>query len=173
MLTTPNEVKAAWLSPARKLAIKIEMDDKVYDNNTVTSLTFDSGSISGESFQIGSTYINSIKIIFPNIIESVAEGLEILPFIGIDINGNIEYTPLGKFTISEFDRDRNSQTTTVTANDEMSLLEGPYLSKLKYPARIRDVALEIANLAGVEVDTVSFSTLERATIKQPIGYSFR
>lgn len=173
MLTTTNEVKAAWLSPARKLAIKIEMDDTMYDNNTVTSLTFDSGSISGESFQIGSTYINSIKIIFPNIIESIAEGLEILPFIGIDINGNVEYTPLGKFTISEFDRDRNSQTTTVTANDEMSLLEGPYLSKLKYPARIRDVALEIANLAGVEVDKVSFSTLETAAIKQPIGYSFR
>lgn len=173
MLSVANNINEAWLSPSRKMEIKINMNGEVYDNEDVTSLSFDSGSISGESFQIGSAYMNQVQLLFPSIIPTVAKDQELTIELGILVEGAYHYSKLGKFIISEFDRSYNDKTTSVTAVDQMILLEGPYESKLKYPARIRDVALEIANLAGVEIDQTSFSVLPTATIQKPIGYTYR
>lgn len=173
MLVTTNEINQAWRADGRKMQIKVMIGGVTYDNDTVTSLSFDSGSISGESFQLGSTYMNSLEIVFPSILETIREDIEVQAELGILVNGIYEYAKLGKFIISEFNRDRNSNTTTITAVDQMILMEGIYESKLSYPATIRDVALEIANLSGVVIDPVSFSTLPTSTIKKLEGYTCR
>lgn len=173
MLVTTNEINQAWRADGRKMQIKVMIGGVTYDNDTVTSLSFDSGSISGESFQLGSTYMNSLEIVFPSILETIREDIEVQAELGILVNGIYEYAKLGKFIISEFNRDRNSNTTTITAVDQMILMEGMYESKLSYPATIRDVALEIANLSGVVINPVSFSTLPTSTIKKLEGYTCR
>ncbi|WP_430618516.1 gp58-like family protein [Enterococcus sp. DIV1767] len=149
------------------------MNDVTYGSEDITSLSFDSGSISGEVFQIGSTPLNSVQIVFPTIIEAVKEDLEIEPELGILINGEYQFTKLGNFFITDFERDRNSNKTTITANDKMIYMEGIYESKLTYPKPYREVALEIANLAGVEIDQASFASLGTEWVQKPVGYTFR
>lgn len=173
MLVTTDDVIAAWLSPSRQLSIRVKMNDVTYGSEDITSLSFDSGSISGEVFQIGSTPLNSVQIVFPTIIETVKEDLEIEPELGILINGEYQFTKLGHFFITDFERDRNSNKTTITANDKMIYMEGIYESKLTYPKPYREVALEIANLAGVEIDQASFASLGTEWVQKPVGYTFR
>lgn len=173
MLSAAKEINDAWLAPSRELNIKINIAGEVFDRESVTSLSFDSGSIVGESFQIGSAYMNQIGLEFPGIIQTIERDLELTIELGILVNGNFHYSKIGTFIVSEFNRSHNDKKTTLTAVDKMCLLEGQYVSKLTYPARIRDVALEIANLAGVEIDQVSFSTLPTATIKKMEGYTYR
>lgn len=173
MLVTTDDVIAAWLSPSRQLSIRVKMNNVTYGSEDITSLSFDSGSISGEVFQIGSTPLNSVQIVFPTIIETVKEDLEIEPELGILINGEYQFTKLGHFFITDFERDRNSNKTTITANDKMIYMEGIYESKLTYPKPYREVALEIANLAGVEIDQASFASLGTEWVQKPVGYTFR
>jgi methyl-accepting chemotaxis protein len=149
------------------------MNDVTYGSEDITSLSFDSGSISGETYQIGSTYMNSIQIIFPSLIETVKEDMELLPELGVLVNGTYEYTKLGHFFIDEFERNRNNNTTTIKATDKMRFMEGPYESKLSYPRAYKEVALEIANLSGVEVNQNSFASLGIGAINKPEGYTFR
>lgn len=173
MLVTTDDVIAAWLSPSRQLSIRVKMNNVTYGSEDITSLSFDSGSISGETYQIGSTYMNSIQLVFPSIIETVKEDLEVVPELAVLVNGNYEYTKLGHFFIDEFERNRNSNTTTIKATDKMRFMEGPYESKLSYKKPYREVALEVANLAGVEINEASFSALGTAAINKPEGYTFR
>lgn len=173
MLVTTDDVIAAWLSPSRQLSIRVKMNDVTYGSEDITSLSFDSGSISGEAFQIGSTYMNSIQIIFPSLIETVKEDMELLPELGVLVNGTYEYTKLGHFFIDEFERNRNNNTTTIKATDKMRFMEGPYESKLSYPRAYKEVALEIANLSGVEVNQNSFASLGIGAINKPVAYTFR
>lgn len=173
MLATSEEIQAAWLSTSRQLSIRLKMNDITYGSEEITSLSFNSGSISGEVFQIGSTPLNSVQVVFPTIIETVKEDLEIEPELGILINGEYQFTKLGHFFITDFERDRNSNKTTITANDKMIYMEGIYDSKLTYPKSYREVALEIANLAGVEIDQASFASLGTEWVQKPVGYTFR
>jgi len=173
LLVTTDDVIAAWLSPSRQLSIRVKMNDVTYGSEDITSLSFDSGSISGETYQIGSTYMNSIQIIFPSLIETVKEDMELLPELGVLVNGIYEYTKLGHFFIDEFERNRNNNTTTIKATDKMRFMEGPYESKLSYPRAYKEVALEIANLSGVEVNQNSFASLGIGAINKPVDYTFR
>ncbi len=173
MLVTTDDVIAAWLSPSRQLSIRVKMNDVTYGSEDITSLSFDSGSISGETYQIGSTYMNSIQLIFPSLIETVKEDMEVVPELGVLVNGTYEYTKLGHFFIDEFERNRNNNTTTIKATDKMRFMEGPYESKLSYPRAYKEVALEIANLSGVEINQNSFASLGIGAINKPVDYTFR
>lgn len=173
MLATSEEILSAWLSPARQLAVRVQVDQSSYGSEDVTSLSFDSGSISGEVYQIGSTYMNTVQIVFPSIIETIKEDQEVIPELGILVDGEYHYSKLGHFFITEFNRDRNAKTTTITASDKMIYMEGVYESKLTYSKPYREVALEIANLAGVEINQASFASLGILAIKKPVGYTYR
>lgn len=173
MLIAEQKVNEAWFAPSRELNIKIRMAGEVFDRTSVTSFSFDSGSISGETFQIGSAHMNQIQIVFPSIVQTVQKDLEVAVEIGILVEGTFHYSKLGTFLISEFDRNYNDNKTTLTAIDRMCLLEGMYQSELDYPASIRSVALEIANLNGVEIDPVTYSRIPTTLIAQPIGYTSR
>lgn len=173
MLATSNEIIAAWLNHSRQLSIRVKVNDVTYGSEEITSLSFDSGSISGEVFQIGSSYMNSVQIVFPSIIESIAEDIEVIPELGVIVNGSYEYTKLGHFYVDDFDRNKNNNTTSITATDKMRFMEGEYVSKLTYPKAYREVALDIANSAGVEVNTNSFASLGIGAINKPEGYTHR
>ena len=179
MLTSTNRTNQAWRSDGRQMEIKIRINGVTYGNGEINSVLFDSGSISGESFQIGSTYSNKIDISFPSVIETLEERGEVTAELGVLVKGIddeedvYEYSKLGSFFINELDRDRNSNVTTVSAVDKMIFMNGLYESKLAYPATIRDVALEIANSAEVEIDPLSYATLSTQAIGELKGYTHR
>lgn len=175
MLNVTTAFNEAFKSDLREVKMRIKINDVTYTDEDIVSFNYNAGSIVGESFAIGSTYANSIKLTLCKIVEGLKQLDEVIPEMGIVLpDGSIEWVKLGTFIISEeVNPDRNENRTSLECTDKMIMLDDIYESKLNYPAKIRDVALEIANLAGVEVDKVSFGRLMENTIQKPIGYTFR
>lgn len=202
MLDVSTEFNDAMKAENRRFETRIKIGDTVYTKKDINSWIFTGGSISGETFQIGSTFSNSIKIEFCSIIEGIKELDEVIVEVGIatydaDFNyTNIppaqvgsaqvgsaklihykptvyEYVPLGTFYVTTCDPDRNEKKTTLEASDRFLFMEDEYVSELKYPAKIRDVALEIANKSGMKINETNFSMISTTTIGKPEGYTYR
>ena len=176
MLTQSKEVQNAWRASQRTLDIKVTIDGKTYGATDVNSLKYDSGAYSGDTFAIGSTYSNTVQIEFSHLIEGLKLGMEVRPSIGIKTSSGYVYEPLGVFIISsEIKMDRNNNLTTVSASDRFCGLEGTYVSKLTYPAKVLDVIAEICAQSGVKANTDDLARLpHQADLSAPItGQSYR
>lgn len=202
MLQVSNDFNQALKADNRRFETRIKINGKLYTKKDINSWTYTGGSISGETFQIGSTFSNSIKIEFCSIIEDIKELDEITLEIGVATYDadyhyeNIppekvgearvgyaklihykptvyEYVPMGTFYVTKSDPDRNGKKTTVEARDSFIFLENLYVSELSYPAKIRDVALEIANKSGSVINETNFSMISSSMIAKPIGYTYR
>lgn len=202
MLQVSNDFNQALKADNRRFETRIKINGKLYTKNDINSWTYTGGSISGETFQIGSTFSNSIKIEFCSIVEDIKELDEITLEIGVATYDadyhyeNIppekvgearvgyaklihykptvyEYVPMGTFYVTKSDPDRNGKKTTVEARDSFVFLENLYVSELSYPAKIRDVALEIANKSGSVINETNFSMISSSMIAKPIGYTYR
>ena len=84
-----------------------------------------------------------------------------------------EYVPLGRFTVDEVVKSRNS--IKIKAIDNMIELEKPYsLSKLGYPATLYQIYTNICNIADVSIGTVSFTNSDYVVEERPEGdYTLR
>ncbi|KZK38733.1 hypothetical protein P7266_0320 [Lactococcus cremoris] len=202
MLDVSTEFNEAMKAENRRFETRIKIGDTIYTKKDINNWVFTGGSISGETFQIGSTFSNSIKIEFCSIIEGIKELDEVIVEVGIatydaDFNyTNIppaqvgsaqvgsaklihykptvyEYVPLGTFYVTTCDPDRNEKKTTLEASDRFLFMEDEYVSELKYPAKIRDVALEIANKSAMKINETNFSMISTTTIAKPEGYTYR
>lgn len=202
MLEVSNDFNQAMEADNRRFETRIKINGKLYTKKDINSWTYTAGSISGETFQIGSAFSNSIKIEFCSIIEDIKELDEITLEVGIatydaDYHyenippGKVgeaqvgyaklihyqptifEYVTLGTFYVTQSDPDRNGKKTTVEARDRFVFLESLYVSELSYPAKIRDVALEIANRSGSVINETNFSMISNSMIAKPIGYTYR
>lgn len=160
MLTQTKEVRDAWRASQRILDIKVVVNGKTYSATDINSLKYDSGAYTGDTFAIGSTYSNSVQIEFSHLIENLKLGMEVLPSIGIKTSKGYIYEPLGVFIISsEIKMDRNNNLTSISASDRFCGLEGPYKSKLAYPAKVLDVIAEICAQSGVRANVDDLARL--------------
>lgn len=176
MLTQSKEVQNAWRASQRTLDIKVTIDGKTYGATDINSLKYDSGAYNGDTFVIGSTYSNTVQIEFSHLVEGLKLGMEVHPSIGIKTSSGYVYEPLGVFIISsEIKMDRNNNLTTVSASDRFCGLEGTYVSKLTYPAKVLDVIAEICAQSGVKANTDDLARLpHQADLPAPItGQSYR
>lgn len=176
MLTQSKETRDAWRASQRTLDIKVTIDGKTYGATDINSLKYDSGAYNGDTFAIGSTYSNTVQIEFSHLIEGLKLGMEVHPSIGIKTSSGYIYEPLGVFIISsEIKMDRNNNLTTVSASDRFCGLEGTYVSKLTYPAKVLDVIAEICAQSGVKANTDDLARLpHQADLPAPItGQSYR
>lgn len=203
MLTVSKEFHDAFKGLNREVYARIQIKDKIFENNQIKSIEYSTGVLGGENFQIGSTQSATAKIVIPEIVEDLKELDEVKIEIGIKIPGSglptnindvspvgkarvnrarlisyvpdrFEFVPLGTFYISEkVDPDRNENLTTIEVRDAFVFLESMYESKLSYPTKIAEVALEIANMTGSVIDPVSFSHLSNYIVEEPIGYTYR
>ncbi|VTU49740.1 hypothetical protein [Latilactobacillus sakei] len=175
MLKVSDAFNSAFAAPDRELRARVTIGKTVYDSDDLTSINYDSGAMTGEQFSIGSTYMNSAKITFSHLVEGLKQLDEVLVEFGVlKPDGAVEYVKMGTFIVDDkIQMDRNNNTTTIECMDRMTMLGGTYVSKLAYPARIKDVAIEIANMAGVKANETSFARLSENKINQPTGYTYR
>ncbi|OTA89487.1 hypothetical protein BHL82_03750 [Limosilactobacillus reuteri] len=176
MLTQSKETRNAWRASQRTLDIKVTIDGKTYGATDINSLKYDSGAYNGDTFAIGSTYSNTVQIEFSHLVEGLKLGMEVRPSIGIKTSSGYIYEPLGVFIISsEIKMDRNNNLTTVSASDRFCGLEGGYVSKLTYPAKVLDVIAEICAQSGVKANTNDLARLpHQEDLPAPItGQSYR
>lgn len=175
MLKVSDAFNSAFAAPDRELRARVTIGKTVYDSDDLTSINYDSGAMTGEQFSIGSTYMNSAKITFSHLVEGLKQLDEVLVEFGVlKPDGAVEYVKMGTFIVDDkIQMDRNNNTTTIECMDRMTMLGGAYVSKLTYPARIKDVAVEIVNMAGVKANETSFARLSENKINQPTGYTYR
>ncbi|WP_434432096.1 gp58-like family protein [Lactiplantibacillus paraplantarum] len=160
MIKQSDLALAAWKATERTLDAVVTINKIDYKTTDIASISYDAGGYTGDTFGIGSNYENSVTIKFSHLIEGLKPGMTVLPKIGIKTSNGYEYSSLGLFIVSDdIQMDRNNDETTIKAYDQMCLLEGTYTSKLTYPAKMTSVIEEIANLAGVLLNTTDISHL--------------
>lgn len=149
---------------------RIKTDIRLQGNSIgaeIRSMKYHAGCNAGDSITLGSSvsaYID-LTIYKPGII---LQDKEIQAFLGMDIDGTMEWVPLGFFTVQKPKED--GEDTRITAFDRMKKLEKPYFSKLSYPTGTNAMLQEIGQMRGVPVKLPSRSV---TFPEKPEGYTCR
>ena len=142
----------AIAGPNRKFNTRLLENEKVLVES-VKNFTITSGA---EEITIGSAVASYIQATIENKGISLS-GKEVSLEIGVEVDGQMEYIPMGLYTIQNPKIESNK--VTFTAYDRLaSGCNGAYYSKLEYPVDAVDILAEISTMTGVAIDT---STLQR------------
>lgn len=136
----------------RKFNTRLLKNEKVLVES-VKNFTITSGA---EEITIGSAVASYVQVTIEN--KGIAlSGKEVSLEIGVEVDGEMEYMPMGLYTIQNPKIESNK--VTFTAYDRLaSRCNGAYYSKLGYPVDAVDILAEISTMTGVAIDT---STLQR------------
>lgn len=136
----------------RKFNTRLLENEKVLVES-VKNFTITSGA---EEITIGSAVASYVQATIEN--KGIAlSGKEVSLEIGVEVDGEMEYIPMGLYTIQNPKIESNK--VTFTAYDRLaSRCNGAYYSKLGYPVDAVDILAEISTMIGVAIDT---STLQR------------
>ena len=203
MLKNSNQFTEAIKADTREMKARVTINNIVYGDEFINNIEFSSSALSGEQLAIGSTHENTVSIEFSEVIQTIAPLDRVFVEIGVKRqefsaeekkvlnNGvgkmrvgsrlnmwnsaeEVEYSLMGEFYISEHvDINYNDQITTIECKDKMIFLEDEYVSALEYPDDIRQVILEIANLGGVEIDTINIEELDGLMVERIEGHTYR
>ena len=120
----------------------------------IKKIKITSMSVPDNYIYIGSAIASKVEASMYTKSSEFAEGLEITLEIGAYVDDVIEWVPMGVFTISKSQKDRN--LLTFTAYDKIqSKLGTIYSSKVTYPAESREFLKDISDQTGVNFDTGS------------------
>lgn len=136
----------------RKFNTRLLENEKVLVES-VKNFTITSGA---EEITIGSAVASYVQATIEN--KGIAlSGKEVSLEIGVEVDGEMEYMPMGLYTIQNPKIESNK--VMFTAYDRLaSRCNGAYYSKLSYPTDAVDILAEISTMTGVAIDT---STLQR------------
>jgi hypothetical protein len=136
----------------RKFNTRLLENEKVLVES-VKNFTITSGA---EEITIGSAAASYVQATIEN--KGIAlSGKEVSLEIGVEVDEEMEYIPMGLYTIQNPKIESNK--VTFTAYDRLaSRCNGAYYSKLGYPVDAVDILAEISTMTGVAIDT---STLQR------------
>lgn len=136
----------------RKFNTRLLENEKVLVES-VKNFTITSGA---EEITIGSAVASYVQATIEN--KGIAlSGKEVSLEIGVEVDGDMEYIPMGLYTIQNPKIESNK--VTFTAYDRLaSRCNGAYYSQLGYPVDAVDILAEISTMTGVAIDT---STLQR------------
>lgn len=136
----------------RKFNTRLLENEKVLVES-VKNFTITSGA---EEITIGSAVASYVQATIEN--KGIAlSGKEVSLEIGVEVDGDMEYIPMGLYTIQNPKIESNK--VTFTAYDRLaSRCNGAYYSKLGYPVDAVDILAEISTMTGMAID---ISTLQR------------
>lgn len=140
-----------------------------YDDVSITnakSIKFTGGSETADDFSLGSTVSQYVTITIPDPGKAI-EGHELLVQIGMEVNGLVEYIPMGYFTAEKPSRDE--EQIEFAAYDRMTKTETPFSMDGESTDTL-SILKKIQEITGVPVVT---SGLSGISMKAPKGYSCR
>ncbi|EOU1476445.1 MAG: hypothetical protein ACLRYN_15460 [Clostridium perfringens] len=150
----------------RKFNAKVIIRDKEYSGNQIYEMNLEESVNPNDNFSIGSIYSNSFDIKLINT-GDIFDNAIVKPYVGLYIGDDIEYIPLGVFTVIK--TSVKGKFINLECVDNMLVLEKVYFSDLSYPADINDIAKEICKKAGVNLA----SKLPNYRVNKIEGYSLR
>lgn len=136
----------------RKFNTRLLENEKVLVES-IKNFTITSGA---EEITIGSAVASYVQATIEN--KGIAlSGKEVSLEIGVEVDGDMEYIPMGLYTIQNPKIESNK--VTFTAYDRLaSRCNGAYYSQLGYPVDAVDILAEISTMTGMAID---ISTLQR------------
>ena len=150
----------------RKFNAKVIIRDKEYSGDQIYEMNLEESVNPSDSFSIGSICSNSFDIKLINT-GDIFDNAIVKPYVGLYIGDDIEYIPLGVFTVIK--TSVKGKFINLECVDNMLGLEKVYFSDLSYPADINDIAKEICKKAGVNLA----SKLPNYRVNKIEGYSLR
>lgn len=83
--------------------------------------------------------------------DAIAKGAVCVPEIGLQVNGTVQWVPMGRFTVSEAPADPEAGTVTITAFDAVDGLSAHTVSELNltYPITLQGYLQALAAAAGL------------------------
>lgn len=162
--------KEALKQYKRDLRFRIYMADTLIKENDIIEFDITDSIIPGENFELGgvvastfSAKINNLHGLYENV---NFKDKELKVEIGIVLkNGEIEYVPMGVFTVDEYKEENNF--INIEALDDMIKFETEYKSNLEYPTTVKSILQEICSICNVELATLSFLN-EDYIVEKPI-----
>lgn len=153
--------KKAISQQHRELRIRTNIEGKEYSGTDVQSCSIEESILTGEDFKFGSSTASAFDLTLLNMDESLSaksfEKKEVHIEIGVVLDKfskPVEYVSMGSFIIEEASKEKS--TIRLSGFDRMILFEKPYVTKLTYPATLKQILIEICMLAGVSLETTSF-----------------
>lgn len=189
MLKSSIKFNEAFEKNERKIYARITINDLSFTEADIFNIKFESGSINGPGYQIGSVFSDYVSITLDKVIRGINELDQVIVELGIEreqktgsearkyvnktnkmrtggylnkifYENPIEYVRLGTFFVSEHvDVDENEKTTTINCMDSVLFLEGTYKPTVTFPAKLFDVAADACYQAGVAMDVETFLQL--------------
>lgn len=194
MLKSSIKFNEAFEKNERKIYARVTINDQSFTEADIFNIKFESGSINGPGYQIGSVFSDYVSITLDKVIRGINELDQVIVELGIEreqktgyearkyvnktnkmrtggylnkifYENPIEYVRLGTFFVSEHvDVDENEKTTTINCMDSVLFLEGTYNPTVTFPANLFDVAADACYQAGVAMDVETFLQLPDKTI---------
>ncbi|WP_195972031.1 hypothetical protein [Enterococcus gallinarum] len=189
MLKSSIKFNEAFEKNERKIYARVTINDQSFTEADIFNIKFESGSINGPGYQIGSVFSDYVSITLDKVIRGINELDQVIVELGIEreqktgsearkyvnktnkmrtggylnkifYENPIEYVRLGTFFVSEHvDVDENEKTTTINCMDSVLFLEGTYKPTVTFPAKLFDVAADACYQAGVAMDVETFLQL--------------
>lgn len=159
-------------NPSRQFYARVKIDGIEFDDENIVEITLDETVNPDDSLTLGSVASSKLDITVYDIHGTNYTDATVTAEIGLEIEGDIAYVPLGVFTVDSVDK--NNNRINLTCFDNMVKMERPYVSNLSYPASLNQVALEIAQQAGVNLVTtlpnIFVDEIKGYTLRQAIGF---
>ena len=169
MIDVSNQYKKAIKQPSRLLKSIISINNKTFTDTDIFSITYNEDLFMESEFTIGTAIMSCVEIELRSsqaIYDNFLEGKEMEVKIGIEISSNkFEYVSLGFFIIEDIEKEKF--VTKIYANDRMVKFEKNYETKLSFPASMKDIALDVAKKAGVELITDTFVNCDYTIKSKP------
>lgn len=159
MYELKNNVMKAYSSESREIGVRATFNDKVViTGENIKSYTITDSVGGTDSLSLGNACSKRLEmsILVPPELTGI-EAAKVQVEIGIDVDGTIEYTPLGLFYVDEVETSDDYKNVKITAYDLIYKIEKD--SKKKYTCGCTssavtalDVIDDICKQAGIEFD---------------------
>lgn len=158
---------------SRTFKAKIVVDDTEITDG-IHSIKWIGGSSSEDVLTLGSTVATRVEIemVPPSFF---VENKEIKVLIGLQLSDNVEYVPMGLFTVEQPEKTKDK--IKFTAHDRMiSKGEKAYFSELSFPNNSINVLNEVCGKMGISLATTGLNPItinskpEGYTCREIIGY---
>lgn len=177
MYTVSDDFHAACAAERRRIAVKAFVNSGVWiDGSSISSIDFAESVGTSDGATIGGTYAAemTVKLYVNNEILPLANA-RIEPYVGVFVNDEPEYVPLGCFFAREVSSRDEYRTAELVCYDRMLGLEESYRPAISFPALPAAVMADIADQYGFEMaDDYDYPQVEigavECTARQMVGY---
>lgn len=152
MLSVSNEYLKSVVSDTRDMPYRVTLEGGfAFDKTKMPSLSLDENVGGNEGVALGTANSATLRFTLKDADAVDYSGMLVEPESGLVLpDGTVEWLPLGKFWITDYSTSNDYKTVSFVCADGMYHMTGEYVSKLTYPAHVRDVAHEIVAQSGVE-----------------------